>query len=149
MRIVYEMGLMLTFILLCISTMQFIVVGQLTNSDTGLMMGNASFGQKVNLNWTADTNFAGTQNIFTWTGVPGAEFIGGLFTVSSKLNNLWDLAIRFATGWQGVLKGIFVPEYGLSGIADLLIIVFDLIMIITMIYFVGNMISAVRGGGFS
>ena len=149
MRTIYEMGLMLTFILLCISTMQLIVVGQLTNSDTGLIIGNQSFGQTVDLQWHPDTNFAGTQNIFTWTGVPGAEFIGGLFTVSSKLNNLWDLAIRFATGWQSVLKGIFVPQYGLSGIADLLIILFDLIMIITMIYFVGNMISAVRGGGFS
>jgi len=31
----------------------------------------------------------------------------------------------------------------------LLIIVFDVILVITLIFFVGNMVSAVRGGGFS
>jgi hypothetical protein len=149
MRTIYEMGLMLTFILLCVSTMQFIVVGQLTNADTGLIIGNASFGQTVNLEWHPDTNFAGTSSAFISTGTPLDTFIGGLVIVSSKINNLWDLGVRFATGWQSVLKGIFVPEYGLSGIADALIIIFDLIMIITMIFFVGNLYGAARGGGFS
>lgn len=140
MRVIYEMGLMLTFILLCISTMQFIVSGQL---------GNTTPGQPVNLNWTPDTNFAGTQGALTYTGTPSNDFVGGLLAIGSKVNNLWDLVSRFATGWQVVLKGIFRPEYGLSTIADLLIIVFDVILVITLIFFVGNMVSAVRGGGFS
>jgi hypothetical protein len=140
MRAIYEMGLMLTFILLCISTMQFIVSDQL---------GNTNPGQPVNLNWNPDTNFSGTQGALTYTGTPSNDFVGGLLAIGGKVNNLWDLVSRFATGWQVVLKGIFRPEYGLSGIADLLIIVFDVILIITLIFFVGNMVSAVRGGGFS
>ena len=135
MRQIYQVGLTLTFMLLCISVMQTIVVSQI-----GDLTPNRPIGEMdtIDFNISDETDVTTSSVLSTFPSGQGTDFATGVF-------DLIFFAKQMAFGWQAVLHDIFAPV-GLVAISDALSVFFTAIQGITITYTIFIGISALRGG---
>jgi len=135
MRQIYQVGLTLTFMLLCISVMQTIVVSQI-----GDLTPNRPIGEMdtIDFNISDETGVTVSSVLSTFPSGQGTDFATGG-------SDIIFFVKQMAFGWQSVLHDIFAPV-GLVAISDALSVVFTAIQGITITYTIFLLISALRGG---
>lgn len=138
MRAFYEMGLMLTFFLLCISVVQLIV----NNS-----LGSWTPASATELTWDANASMVDIKSIDVSSSAPSSS-TATLEQLKEKEVNVLELANQLILGWHSVFYEIFNP-WGLNYIGSALIAVFTIIQMSVIIYSAANFVSLLRGGGMN
>lgn len=136
MRSLYEMGLMLTFFLMCVSVMHTIVATAIPTMPNLVEPSSLS---------SMDDNISSSIGVsIRTTGTNDAE--GQKVEAQNDVTELLKIVKGFAFGWVDVLHEIFDP-FELDYVAAGMIIIFGAIQVVTGAYLLMIMISVLTGGG--
>ena len=136
MKQLYDMGLALTFMLLCVNGVYMIATDQMQ----GLLPGS----QLEEINTTELTDIADRTEVTSDIDRPDYSAVRS-GDYREKEQQLDILLWQMVFGWSALLNGILLP-YGLTIISDVLYFILAPIQVISLGYLAMLTITALRGG---